>query len=171
MNSADLAQVHSIGYDLEEVKVTFNHDVKLAVSGVDIEGKQGEIINVPRWIAKVLESEKHVEVQEADMVNELKQAHVKENAVAEANLSTLEPHFYVKVNAYLEKLPQQDFERVHPLLRDLFRKRRSKIIQLADSLKLSAELSQKLTVEERSLYEKIYMDSHEIEKQILGDKK
>jgi len=55
MNVQDLENVHATGFDLEDVKVTFNHDVKIKVSDINIEGKQGEILNVPRWVAKVLE--------------------------------------------------------------------------------------------------------------------
>ena len=79
MNVQDLERVHATGFDLEDVKVTFNHDVKIKVSDIDVEGKQGEILNIPRWIAKVLEKENHVIVQDTDMVVELKQAIVKEN--------------------------------------------------------------------------------------------
>ena len=57
MNVQDLERVHATGFDLEDVKVTFNHDVKIKVSDIDVEGKQGEILNIPRWIAKVLEKE------------------------------------------------------------------------------------------------------------------
>jgi DNA replication factor GINS len=171
MNSADLAQVHSIGYGLEEVKVTFLHDIKMNVSGVDIEGKQGEILNIPRWVANVLESEKHIVIQDQDMVVELKQAIVKENVQGEFDLATLEPHFYIKLTSYMKKLPQQDYDKVESMLNSLIRKRQGKIIHLADSSKLTADLSKRLTTEERSFYEKIYKTSIEFKNQILGGKR
>ena len=46
MNVQDLERVHATGFDLEDVKVTFNHDVKIKVSDIDVEGKQGEMLNV-----------------------------------------------------------------------------------------------------------------------------
>jgi DNA replication factor GINS len=168
---ADQKQVHSIGLGLEEVKVTFNHDLKINVSGVDIEAKQGQILNVPRWIAEVLESEKHIEVDEQDMVVELKQAIVKENVQGEFELSTLEPHFYIRLRSYMNKLSQQDFDRVESMLISLVRKRQGKIIHLADSSKLTASISEKLTIEERSFYNIVTNSSNEFQKQILGDKK
>jgi len=109
VNIAELARVHATGFDLEEVKVTFLHDVKVNVSGVDVDGKQGEILNFPRWIANVLESEKHVTIEETDMVVELKQAIVKENVQGEFELATLDPHFYIRLNSYMKKLPKDDF--------------------------------------------------------------
>ena len=39
----DLEKVHASGFDLEEVKVTFNHEVKLNVAGINVEAKEGEI--------------------------------------------------------------------------------------------------------------------------------
>ena len=170
-NIADQKQVHSIGLGLEEVKVTFRHDLKINVSDVNIEAKQGQILNVPRWIAEVLESEKHVEVDEQDMVVELKQAIVKENVQGEFELATLEQYFYIRMNSYMKKLPQQDFDKVESMLNSLVRKRQGKIIHLADSAKLTASVSEKLTTEERSFYNIITNASNEFQKQILGDKK
>ena len=171
LNTAELAKVHSTGFDLEDVKVTFLHDIKINVAGIDVEGKQGEILNIPRWVANVLESEKHVTIEDPDMVVELKQATVKENVQGEFELATLDPHFYVRLLSYMKKLSKDDYDKVESMLNSLVRKRQGKIIQLADSSKLTADLSQKLTLEERSFYEKIYNTSKEFKKQILGDKK
>ena len=77
MNIQDLKKLHTTGFNLEDVKVTFNHDVKIKVSDIDIVGKQGEIVNIPRWVAMVLKKENHVQIQDTDMVVELKQAIVK----------------------------------------------------------------------------------------------
>ena len=57
------------------------------------------------------------------------------------------------------------------MLNSLVRKRQGKIIQLADSSKLSTNLSQKLTTEERSFYENVYNTSLDFKKQILGNTK
>ncbi len=171
LNIAELAKVHNTGFDLEDVKVTFLHDIKINVAGVGVEGKQGEILNIPRWVAIVLESEKHVTIDETDMVVELKQATVKENVQGEFELATLEPHFYVRMISYMKKLPKDDYDKVESMLNSLVRKRQGKIIHLADSSKLTAGLNQKLSLEERTFYEKIYNTSTDFKKQILGDKK
>ncbi len=171
LNSTELAKVHHTGFDLEDVKVTFLHDLKIKVASVDVEGKQGEMLNIPRWVATVLESEKHLTIQDTDMIVELKQATVKENVQGEFELATLEPHFYVRLLSYMKKLPKDDFDKVESMLNSLVRKRQGKIIHLADSSKLTADLSKKLTIEERSFYEKIYNTSTDFKKQILGDHK
>lgn len=171
LNSTELAKVHHTGFDLEDVKVTFLHDLKIKVASVDIEGKQGEMLNIPRWVATVLESEKHLTIQDTDMIVELKQATVKENVQGEFELATLEPHFYVRLLSYMKKLPKDDFDKVESMLNSLVRKRQGKIIHLADSSKLTADLSKKLTIEEKLFYEKIYNTSTDFKKQILGDHK
>ena len=167
----DLEKVHASGFDLEEVKVTFNHEVKLNVAGINVEAKEGEILNVPRWVANVLESEKHVEIQDTDMIVELKQAIVKENVQGEFELSTLEPHFYIKLKSQMKKLPQTDYDKVESMLNQLIRKRQGKIIRLADSSKLTADLSSKLSFEEREFYNNLHNISTNFTKQLLGDKK
>ncbi len=171
LSSKELSKVHHTGFDLEDVKVTFLHDIKINVAGVDVEGKQGEILNIPRWVANVLESDKHVSIEDTDMVVELKQATVKENVQGEFELATLDPHFYVRLTSFMKKLSKDDFDKVESMLNSLVRKRQGKIIHLADSSKLTADLSQKLTLEERAFYEKIYNTSNDFKKQILGDKK
>jgi DNA replication factor GINS len=171
LSSSELSKVHHTGFDLEDVKVTFLHDIKISVAGINVEGKQGEILNIPRWVANVLESDKHVSIEDTDMVVELKQATVKENVQGEFELATLDPHFYVRLISFMKKLPKDDFDKVESMLNSLVRKRQGKIIHLADSSQLSADLSQKLTLEERVFYEKIYNTSSDFKKQILGDKK
>ena len=170
INSIELSKIHNTGFDLQDVKVTFLHDIKLNVSGVNVEGKQGEMLNIPRWIANVLESEKHIVIDDIDMLVALKQATVKENIQGEFDLATLEPHFYVKLHSYMKKLPKDDFDKVESMLNSLLRKRQGKIIRLADSTKLTAEISKKLTVEERSFFEKIHNTSIEFKKQIIGER-
>lgn len=169
LSSSELSKVHHTGFDLEDVKVTFLHDIKINVAGVDVEGKQGEILNIPRWVANVLESDKHITIEDTDMIVELKQATVKENVQGEFELATLEPHFYVKLTSFMKKLSKDEFDKVQSMLNSLIRKRQGKIIHLADSSQLTADLSKKLTLEERAFYEKIYNTSNDFKKQILGD--
>ena len=76
MELEDVIRVHSVGFGLEDVKVEFKLELKMDVSGVKIEGKESEIMNIPRWVAEILESEKHIILHEQDMVTELKQAKV-----------------------------------------------------------------------------------------------
>ena len=145
--------------------------MKIDAPEMSIEAKYGEILSIPRWVADVLESEKLVDVQDADMVVALKQALVKENVQGDFDLSTLDSDFYIKVRSYMQRLPQQDKDKVESMLNTLMRKRQGKIIRLADSSKLTSDLAKRLSVEERALFDSIHSQSVEFQKQILGDKK
>ena len=129
MEMSELVHMHSIGHSLTDVKVEFKKDTTLDVSGVSIQGKMGEILNVPRWAAEVLESEKYVEIQDVDMLVELKQAVEKEKMLGQFDLSTLQvqqqadPHFYIKMKSYMKELPEKDYDKVESMLNTLLRTR------------------------------------------------
>ena len=174
---SELVNIHSIGNSLKDVKVEFKKDLKLDVSDISIDGKQGEILNIPRWIADVLESEKQIEIQDVDMLVELKQAVEKEIMLGQFDLSTLQvqqqadPHFYIKMKSYMKRLSEKDYDKVEGMLNKLLRTRQTKIIRLADASKLTANISQKLSVEEREFYNNLHDNSTKFSKTILGDKK
>ncbi|MGB9125326.1 MAG: hypothetical protein WA833_09205 [Nitrosotalea sp.] len=170
MNISELIQVHSIGYRLQDVKVNFVYDLKIEAPTVSVESKQGEIMSISRWVAEVLSAEKLVQVQDTDMVVALKQAVMKENVQGDFDLSTLELDFYIKVNSFTQRLPQEDRDKIESMLNSLIRKRQGKIIRLADSSKMTSDLAKKLTIEERTLFDYIHNNSIEFKKQILGDK-
>ena len=171
MEISELIQVHTLGYGLQDVKVTFNHDIKVDASEVSIDAKHGEIISIPRWVADILASEKLVDVQDTDMIVAVKQALVKENVQGDFDLSTVEIDFYIKVREYMKRLAQQDRDKVQSMLNTLMRKRQGKIIGLANSSKMTSDLAKKLSIEERTLFNSIHTQSVDFQKQILGDKK
>jgi len=169
--------MHSIGNSLKDVKVEFKKDLKLDTLGISIDGKQGEILNIPRWIADVLESEKQVEIQDVDMLVELKQAVEKEKMLGQFDLATLQvqqqadPYFYIKMKSYMNRLPEKDYDVVESMLNTLLRTRQTKIIRIADASKLTAEISRKLSVEEREFYNNLHDNSSKFSKSIIGSKK
>ncbi len=174
---SELVNMHSIGNSLKDVKVEFKKDLKLDFSDISIDGKQGEILNIPRWIADVLESEKQIEIQDVDMLVELKQAVEKEIMLGQFDLSILQvqqqadPHFYIKMKSYMKRLSEKDYDKVEGMLNKLLRTRQTKIIRLADASKLTANISQKLSVEEREFYNNLHDNSTKFSKTILGNKK
>jgi DNA replication factor GINS len=169
--------MHSIGYNLNDVKVEFKRDTALDISDISIQGKQGEILNIPRWVAEVLETEKYVEIQDVDMLIELKQAVEKEKMLGQFDLATLQvqqqadPHFYIKMKSYMKRLPEKDYDKVESMLNTLLRTRQTKIIRLADTSKLTADISQKLSIEEREFYNNLHDNSSKFSKTIIGSKK
>jgi len=162
-------KVHSIGYRLKDAKVTINQDLKFNVAGMKTEGTQGEVINMPQWIGKILADNNLANIDSPDMITELKQALSKEKMVGEYQISSLDPHFYIKLKESMKDLTRDDFDHVESIMLELFRMRRGKLVKLADSIKLNSDLYSKLTVEESIFYKTIRDNSVEFEKQIRGD--
>jgi len=162
-------KVHSIGYRLKDAKLTVNQDFKYNVAGMKIEGTQGDTNNMPQWVGKILSENKLGTLDSPDMITELKQALSKEKMVGEYQISTLDPHFYIKLRESMKELNRDDFDKVESMMLELFRMRRGKLVKLADSIKLNSDLYNKLTVEENIFYKTIHENSVEFEKQITGD--
>jgi len=163
-----IEKVHSIGYLLKDAKVTVNQDFKFNVGGVKIEGTQGDTNNMPQWVGKILSDNNLGVMDTPDMITELKQALSKEKMVGEYQISTLDPHFYIKLRESMKELNRDDFDKVESMMLELFRMRRGKLVKIADSIKLNSELYNKLTVEENVFYKTIYDNSVEFERQITG---
>jgi len=161
-------KLHTVGYNLKDAKVTLNQDIKINVAGVKIDGTQGEVLNLPYWIGKTLADNRLGALDIPDMVTELKQALSKEKMVGEYQLSTLDPHFYIKLKQSMKGLDRDDFDHVESIMLELFRMRRGKLVKLADSIKLTSELYNKITVEEAVFFKSIYENSQEFERQIRG---
>ena len=163
-------KVHSIGYRLKDAKFTVGHDFKFNVAGIKAEGTQGEVNNMPQWVGKILDENGLGSLDSPDMITELKQALSKEKMVGEYQISTLDSHFYIKLKESMKKLGRDDYDRVESMMLELFRMRRGKLVKLADSIKLTSDIYNKLTVEENIFYKTIYDNSKEFENQIRGDK-
>jgi DNA replication factor GINS len=124
---------------------------------------------MPQWVGKILSDNNFGTLDSPDMITALKQALSKEKMVGEYQLSTLEPHFYIKLKTSMKELSSNDFDKVESIMLELFRTRRGKLVKIADTIKLTSELYNKLTVEENIFYKTIYENSKEFEKQITGD--
>ena len=165
-----IEKVHSIGHRLKDAKVTIDQDFKYNVAGIKIEGTQGDTNNMPQWIGKILSDNKIGTLDSPDMITQLKQALSKEKMVGEYQISTLDPHFYIKLKESMKELNRHDFDKVEGMMLELFRMRRGKLVKIADSIKLNSELYNKLTVEENIFYKTIHENSIEFERQIRGER-
>jgi len=111
------------------------------------------------------------------MLVELKQAVEKEKMLGQFDLATLQvqhqadPYFYIKMKSYMNELPEKDYDKVESMLNTLLRTRQTKIIRLADASKLTADISQKLSIEEREFYNNLHDNSSKFSKTIIGNKK
>ena len=91
MDLASARSLYGVAFLMESVKITLLHDVSVNVSEFQVDGKEDETLNIPRWIAALLESDGHASIDDTDMVVELKQATVKENVQGTLSLPRLSP--------------------------------------------------------------------------------
>ena len=169
MEFENVEKLHEIGNGLKDAKSTLKQDVKFNVGPIKIEGKAGEVLNIPKWVGQILDGNKLAELDSPDMITELKQALSKEKMVGEYQVSILDPQFYIKLKQHMRTLNRDDFNHVESMMLELFRMRRGKLVKLADSTKLSSDLYNKLTVEESVFFKTIYDNSKNFEKQIRSN--
>ena len=75
------------------------------------------------------------------------------------------------MKSYMKRLSEKDYDKVESMLNTLLRTRQTKIIRLADSSKVTAEISQKLSIEELEFYNNLHDNSSRFSKSIIGNKK
>jgi len=148
--------VHTIGFELEEAEFEARHDFKVSVAGIYVSGQRGETVKMPYWVGRILDENDIGMVKMPDMVTALKQALSKERTVGPKQFPALEPLFYIKLREYMKRLDERDYNRVYDMLLELFRRRSNKLVARASSMKMSAEINDKLTVEERAFYNLVY---------------
>lgn len=158
------------GYELDELKVTFTKDVKTTVSDLEISGRSGEMLNLPRWAARVLEEDGAVTVTEPDMSSALKQAMSKENAQDDFQLSTLDTNFYIRLADYMQRLDEPARKEMSSMLNTLVRSRIAKISRLVAFSDLSSNNSGKLSIEEKGLYNDLRKSYTEFKESVTGEK-
>ena len=131
---------YHIEYLMEDVRVTYKHDVKVSVDGVTIDAKEGEISSLRRWVAKILFEQGTIEMQDSDISAYLSRALNRERIAKPHDLSGLDPDFYIRVNDYLEELRERERENVIVSLNSFIASRLEKIVKLAAASPLSPEL-------------------------------
>lgn len=166
MSVDKVGQIHAVEYGLEEVEFEAGSDFKVRVGGIDVAARRGETTRVPYWAGLVLEKNRMGSMRLPDMITELKQALSKERIAGSKAFQALEPLFYVKLKAAMRHLEGRDYDRVYDMLLELFRMRNAKIVSKASSMKLSADMKSKLTVEEQAFYSVVHRTCAEFEAQI-----
>ena len=166
MSVDKVGQIHAVEYGLEEVEFEADGDFKVRVGGIDVAARRGETTRVPYWAGLVLEKNKLGSIRLPDMITELKQALSKERIEGSKAFPALEPLFYVKLKAAMRHLEGRDYDKVYDMLLELFRRRNTKIVSKASSMKLSADMKSKLTVEEQAFYNVVHRACAEFEEQI-----
>ncbi|MEM3084561.1 MAG: hypothetical protein QXU32_07890 [Nitrososphaerales archaeon] len=170
MDINQLTKVYNIGHMLEDVKVRFKKEIKIDVFSISVEAKENDILHIPRWLADILEKNDIVEIQVHDMGVDLLRALSRERIAGIDQLSALKPDFYIRLNAYISGKEGTEREKLSVSMQDLVLLRLGKIIHLARSAPLNPDLEQKLTHEEKTLFQLIHKVSRDFKECVLGGK-
>jgi len=155
---------------LEDVKVRFKKDIKIDIFSVSLDAKGNDLQHIPRWFAEVLEESGIAEIQVQDMSVDLLRALSRERIAGTDQLSNLKPDFYVRLNAYIKSKEGAEREKLYISMQDLVLLRLGKIIHLARSAPMNPDLEQKLTYEEKTLFQLIHKASSDFKECVLGGK-
>lgn len=138
---------------------------KIDVGSIHLEEtKEGDIIEVPRWVGEAMNRLGLAEIQEESLDIEMFKALSRERIQGATQLSTLREDFYIKLRRYLKSLKEgdvkpslsnQDYEKLLVSAYDLLTLRTGKLLHLTSSPSSSSDLSERITPEEERLFEKV----------------
>ncbi len=161
--------VHYMKYMMEETRVIFRKDTKVMLDGFTLDAKEGDISSTPRWVAKILEQRKDIETQDHDISTYISRAFNRERIAKPHDLSSLDADFYIRVNDHFENLKERERENMLVSLNSFVSSRLEKIVKLAAASPISAELEERLSVEENELYSLIHRSSVLFKNRVLKD--
>jgi DNA replication factor GINS len=163
----NIHSAYDIAYLMEEVRITYMRDVKISIATVQIDSKEGDIGSVKRWIAKILTQEKLVEIQDTETSSYVSRALNRERISKPHDVSKIEANFYVRINDYLGSLKERDRENLMISVNSFVAARLEKIVKIAAASPLSAEMEEKLSAEERCLYNLVHDSTDLFKQQVL----
>jgi hypothetical protein len=147
---------------LNPVKIVVKQNLpKISMASIEIgETKEGDLIEVPRWVAEAFAELGFAEVQEESFEVEMLKALSRERIQGSNQLSTLAGDFYLKLKRYLDGLEENtqsrrasrlDYEEAHMKARDLVKLRTVKLLPLTVG-EYTPDVMQKVTPEELKLF-------------------
>jgi DNA replication factor GINS len=163
-----LKNTYLLQYLLEEIRVTFKSDVKISINDINLDAKEGDILLLPRWLAKNLSRKKLIDVQDNETSSYVSKALNRERISKPHDISGVDVDFYIRVNDYLEGLGEKDKESLSVSLNSFVMSRLEKIVKLAAASSLSAEMESKLSAEERQLYNFVHTSSLAFKEWVLN---
>jgi DNA replication factor GINS len=163
-----LRNTYLLEYLLEEIRVTFKSDVKISINDINIDAKEGDILQVPRWLTKILSKRNLIEIQDSEISGYVSKALNRERISKPHDISGIDADFYVRVDEFLKSLNEKERETLMVSLNSFVISRLGKIVKLAAASSLSAEMETKLSAEEKQLYNFINKSSLAFRESVLG---
>jgi len=139
--------------------------------------KEGERVEMPRWVAEELVALDLAEVQEEAFEVEIFKALTREKILASPQLSPLEPNFYIRMRRRLAavrvgvergKYRREDYEKLKMTSYDLIGRRLSKLLSMSSSANVQT-IADRITPEEKAFFSMSSSISSAWKKALLGD--
>lgn len=163
-----LRNTYLLEYLLEEIRVTFKSDVKISINDINIDAKEGDILQLPRWLTKILSKKNLIEIQDNEMSSYVSKALNRERISKPHDISGIDADFYIRVDDFLRNLNEKERETLMVSLNSFVISRLGKIVKLAAASSLSAETESKLSAEEKQLYNFINTSSLAFKESVLS---
>jgi hypothetical protein len=177
---AERIEVDEIEFLLSPVRVTF----KLSIGEIDAgeiklkQTNQGETVELPRWAAEELEKKSIAEIVEEPFETEVFKALSREKILGPLQLSKLPQTFYMRMRRRLSYLRNEasqgrvrrdEFERFRASCYDIVSLRIGKLLSLANASANMPDVIDKLTHEERELFNSVQSASKRWKSMMLGE--
>jgi hypothetical protein len=139
--------------------------------------KEGERLEMPRWVAEELVDLNLAEAQEEPFEVEIYKALTREKILPSLQLSPLEPSFYLRMRRRLAvireglergKYKREDYEKLRTTSYDLIGRRLSKLLSMSSSASVQA-FADKITPEENVFFSTCSSISREWKRALLGE--
>jgi hypothetical protein len=177
----ELFQQRERDYLLSSVNVSMRSAVEnIEVGDLKIEKlKEGEIAELPRWVAEEFASLGLGEAAEEPFETEILRALSREKMIGAFQLSNLAPDFYLKMKrrlAYLHdasgagRVRKEDYERLRASSYDLIGIRLGKLLSLSSSSTTLSAIADKLTPEEKVFFATSQSLTKDWKTVLLGEK-
>jgi DNA replication factor GINS len=158
----------NLDYLLKDVRVIYLQDVEISIQPfVSISAKEGDMTSIPRWISIILSENGLIEIHDEDNLSYVKRALNRERISSTHVLSAIDPDFYVRVNNYLRNIDEKERDSLVVSLNPFIASRIQKIVKLSASSPLVPEIEEKLSLEEKLLYETFYEMTSNFKKLVL----
>lgn len=168
-NISILYRFSNLDYLLKEIRVIYLKDVEILLPPfISISANEGDMTSVPRWISIILSKQGLIEIHDEDDLSYIKRALNRERISSGHILSSIDPDFYVRVNNYLRNIDEKERESLIVSLNPFIASRIQKIVKISASSPMVPETEEKLSLEEKLLYEDFYKMTSNFKKLVLN---
>jgi hypothetical protein len=141
------------------------------------QSKEGERLEMPRWVAEELVELELAEMQEEVFDVEIFKALTREKILTSPQLSPLEPNFYIRMRRRLAavrsgvergKYRREDYEKLKTTSYDLIGRRLGKLLSMSSSASVQT-IADRITPEEKAFFSMSSSISTAWKKALLGE--